>query len=214
MSQTYASQGSRQGDATYERGQSQRLDRRTQQHEQVGRRYPTRNYLSEEVRNGGIAALNQCLADTVVLRSQLQFAHWNVKGPNFYQLHELFDELAELFEDHIDTIAERAAALGGQALGTARMASQASTMPALSARETDELAMVEQLADNLAALDATLYQEITAANQRNDLDTADLLNEVSRDVSKALGFLEAHLQGRPMATAGSGSPPARGPPTQ
>jgi starvation-inducible DNA-binding protein len=47
-------------------------------------------------------------------------AHWNVKGPSFIALHELFDQVAEHVEDHIDTIAERVTALGGTARGISR----------------------------------------------------------------------------------------------
>lgn len=214
MTQTRSGR-SRPQDATYEHGQQQRGGRPTRQRRQVGRLHPTRNCLPEQVRTSSIASLNQCLADATVVRSQLKFAHWNVKGPNFYQLHELFDELAGILEGHGDTMAERAAALGGQALGTVRIAAQSSDVPALSKDDTDGLAMVEQVADGLAALDATLFEQIQAAEERNDLDTADLLNEVSRDVSRALGFLEAHLQGRPMARSGPDSAPMQGqPPTR
>lgn len=191
-----------QRDAADERGESQRLGRPTAQHRQVGRLYTTRNHLPEAVRTNSITALNQCLADAMVVRSQLKFAYWNVKGPTFYRLHELFDELAATLEEHVDAMAERAVALGGQALGTVRIAAHASEVPALSKRDTDGPAMVEQVAESLGALDASLYRSVDDAEERGDLDTVDLLEAVSRDVSEALGFLEAHLQGRSSPTGG------------
>src|SRR5581483_270323 len=75
-----------------------------------------------------IDLLNQQLADTADLYSQTKQAHWNVKGPQFIALHELFDSLAEGLEEHIDTIAERITALGGTALGTSRETAQASRL--------------------------------------------------------------------------------------
>ena len=51
----------------------------------------------------------------------VQAGHWNVKGPNFIALHELFDEINEAVEDYVDGIAERAVQLGGVAEGTARI---------------------------------------------------------------------------------------------
>src|SRR4249919_2588758 len=64
--------------------------------------------------------LNLRLADTAYLHSQVKWAHWNVKGKDFYQLHLLFDSIAEHLEDHIDSIAERITSLGGVAHGTVR----------------------------------------------------------------------------------------------
>jgi len=165
--------------------------------------YPTRNYLPEGIRTASIQRLNRCLADTTVLMTQAKYAHWNVKGMQFIGLHELFDELAETLEDHVDTIAERATALGGEALGTARMAVQSTTVPPVQRGAVSGPQLVESMAECLAVHDANLSQDIEAAEGSGDVDTADLLNEVSRDVSKYLWFLEAHLQDTP-AVAGQG----------
>ena len=54
-----------------------------------------------------IGLLNQELADTSDLYSQTKQAHWNVKGIHFYQLHLLFDELAEKRQGEADELAER-----------------------------------------------------------------------------------------------------------
>src|ERR1700691_3178165 len=91
--------------------------------------HSTKNDLSATVREKSIALLNQQLADTFDLFSQIKQAHWNVKGPTFIALHEFFDDLAEGVEEYIDTIAERATALGGTTLGTVRMAAAASRLP-------------------------------------------------------------------------------------
>ena len=77
--------------------------------------YDTRNDLAAEVRGRMVELLNGRLADAIDLGTQAKQAHWNVKGPNFIALHELFDQVAEHIEDHIDTLAERITALGGTA---------------------------------------------------------------------------------------------------
>jgi starvation-inducible DNA-binding protein len=79
-------------------------------------------------------------------------------------------------------------------MGTAPVVAQQSSVPQLSHTTTDAQSLIGELANSLSVLDATLHQQIEMASQQEDLDTADLLNEVSRDVSKALWFLEAHLQ--------------------
>src|SRR6187401_1893073 len=93
------------------------------------KKFETSIDIDSETREQLVNLLNQQLADTFDLYSQTKQAHWNVKGPHFIQLHELYDKLAAELTDHVDTIAERATALGGVALGTARMASAASRLP-------------------------------------------------------------------------------------
>ncbi len=60
----------------------------------VSRTYPSSVGAPEEHRQAIIALLNARLADSFDLRSQVKWAHWNVKGLHFIQLHELFDSVA------------------------------------------------------------------------------------------------------------------------
>ncbi len=156
--------------------------------------FPTSIDLPREKREAVVALLNQQLADTFDLYSQLKQAHWNVKGPQFYALHELFDKLAEELEDFIDMIAERATALGGMALGTVRMAAAASRLPEYPVEAVEGLQCVKALVERYADLAATTRAAIDTAAQYGDMDTSDLFTEVSRGLDKALWFLEAHLQ--------------------
>ncbi len=141
-----------------------------------------------------IALLNQHLADAFDLFSQCKQAHWNVKGPQFHQLHELFDDLAEQAEGYIDLIAERVTALGGTALGTVRMAAGASRLTEYPLDAGGSMQYAEALAERFAALAATTRAAIDAAEDLGDADSADLFTEVSRGLDKGLWFLEAHLQ--------------------
>ena len=168
----------------------------------VDQLFPTRSYLPEQVRRSSIGVLNQCLADLSAVTMQLTSAHWNVKGQEFYQLHELFEDLIEEFDGYIDDVAERASALGGRPPGTAREVARQTTIPALPPQTVEGVALVGELVDRLAVLDANLYEQLETVTEQNDLDTADLLNEISRVVAKSLWFLEAHLQGAPAATGG------------
>jgi hypothetical protein len=61
----------------------------------------------ENNRRALIDLLNNRLADTIDMQTQAKFAHWNVKGEDFYQLHLLFDSIAEHVEDAVDLVAER-----------------------------------------------------------------------------------------------------------
>jgi starvation-inducible DNA-binding protein len=154
----------------------------------------THNDLNTETREQVIVLLNQHLADTFDLYSQTKQAHWNVKGPNFFQLHELFDKLAADLLPSVDDLAERVTTLGGTALGTARMAGASSRLPEYAADVFQGEESLNALIERYAALAATTRAAIDEADGLGDVDTADLLTGVSRTLDKSLWFLEAHLQ--------------------
>lgn len=156
--------------------------------------FSTRNDLAQEVRGQMVSLLNQQLADAFDLYSQTKQAHWNVKGAQFFQLHELFDKLAAELLGYVDLIAERATALGGLALGTVRMSAANSQLAECEVDITDSLPTVESVAERYSGLAATTRQAIESAEGQGDADTADLFTEVSRGLDKSLWFLEAHLQ--------------------
>ncbi|MEP6940503.1 MAG: DNA starvation/stationary phase protection protein Dps [Rudaea sp.] len=155
---------------------------------------PTRNDLKLKLRDSMVALLNAQLSDTLDLYTQVKQAHWNVKGPHFIALHELFDKLAEDLEGPVDDIAERVTSLGGVALGTARIAAGASRLKELPHDGLDGLKAVALLADRFATLGASTRAAIGAAGDAGDADTSDLFTGISRGLDKALWFLEAHLQ--------------------
>src|ERR1700704_2175325 len=112
--------------------------------------YKTKIDLAEKIRRNVILILNNRLADAIDLATQIKQAHWNVKGPNFIALHELFDKINEEVEDYVDDIAERAVQLGGVAEGTARMVAQRSTLTEYPAKASDGRSHVAALSSALA----------------------------------------------------------------
>src|SRR5258707_14001821 len=155
--------------------------------------FKTKNDLPEGIRAKAIDLLNARLADAIDLQTQTKEAHWNVKGPTFIALHELFDKINEAVEEYVDEIAERAVQLGGVAEGTARMAAKRSSLSEYSAN-TDGRSHVDALSSVLAAFGKSVRKAIDDANDLGDLDTADLFTEISRGIDKWLWFVEAHLQ--------------------
>lgn len=137
--------------------------------------------------------LNQHLANSFDLLSQTKQAHWNVKGEHFYQLHLLFDQAAEALEDQVDQIAERATALGGIAMGTARMAASNSEIPEFP-NVIAGTECVSALVERWAKQAASTRRAIDRATEAGDQGTADLFIEIVRELDKYLWFFEAHLQ--------------------
>jgi starvation-inducible DNA-binding protein len=150
--------------------------------------------LKESTRQQIFEILNQRLADSLDLKLQTKHAHWNVKGPDFIQFHELFDDLAPHFDEAADLIAERITALGGVANGTTRQAAAATSIPEYDLNAVEGLEHVKALSERLAKFANQLRGDIDRADELGDAGTTDLLTQISRQADKDLWFLEAHLQ--------------------
>ncbi len=155
--------------------------------------YDTRIDIAEDIRVKVINILNQTLAATLDLKTQAKQAHWNVKGTDFYQLHELFDEMAGELEEYVDMVAERVTALGGTALGTARIAAAESILPEYPLDAVGGIQHITALADRYGVYGKHVREAIDTTDELGDADTADMYTEISRTIDKRLWFLEAHL---------------------
>ena len=157
-------------------------------------RFTTHVDIPADAREGLIELLNSHLADLSDLRSQVKQAHWNVKGKDFYQLHLLFDEIAEEVGEFVDKVAERATSLGGYANGTVRMAAENSSLPEYPTDAIEGRDHLEALVDRLGKYANRARKAIDDSEDLGDKSTADLFTEISRTADKRLWFLEAHLQ--------------------
>jgi starvation-inducible DNA-binding protein len=157
--------------------------------------YQTRIDLTPAVRQASIGMLQPRLADAVDLFTQIKQAHWNVRGPQFIALHQLFDQVAEVVETQGDEIAERITALGGRADGTARVAAK-SHLDEYPLEASDGSQHVAAVADRLAAFGKAVRESIEPAANAGDVDTSDLFTGISREIDKQLWFVEAHQPAR------------------
>jgi starvation-inducible DNA-binding protein len=148
----------------------------------------------EANRQAIIALLNARLADSVDLRSQVKWAHWNVKGMHFIQLHQLFDSVAGHLEDQTDTLAERIVTLGGVANGTTREAAAKSGLKEADLTASDGASQLKWLVHNVAHHANALRQAVNESDDLGDKITTDLFTALTRELDKDLWFLEAHLQ--------------------
>ena len=170
------------------------MKKSTRQQTEAPKMYETENDISVQSRSELNILMNQRLASAVDLQMQMKQAHWNVKGPSFIALHELFDKVDEAVEEYVDMIAERIVQLGGIAEGTVRVAAARTRLPEYPLAIADGMAHVEAVARALSTFGQEARTTIAEANALNDADTADLFTEVSRGIDKWLWFVEAHSQ--------------------
>lgn len=156
--------------------------------------FPTSHDIPVAVRHQITDILNVSLADAIHLGMQAKQAHWNVKGPNFIALHELFDKVAEAATDFVDDLAERITALGGVAEGTPAAVNGRTTLPVYPLTIVTGNDHLKHLVKGLATFGAAVRKNIDITADLKDAGTADLFTGISRDVDKLLWFVEAHLQ--------------------
>lgn len=168
---------------------------------------PTHNTLAETVRRQSIELLNKHLAAAVDLHGQVKQAHWNVRGPGFIAVHELFDKVSEAVEDFSDQLAERAGGLGGTAHGTVQVAAERSFLIPYPHGIADEKSHVFAVAGSLAAFGQSVREAIGNATNSGDSATADLFTEVLRGIDQQLWFVESHLAPKAETSAAALSKP-------
>jgi starvation-inducible DNA-binding protein len=110
------------------------------------------------------------LADVIELQLQMKQAHWNVKGPHFISLHELFDPIAESIGQYSDTLKDYPLTIG------------------------EGLAHVRAVAAALAIFGVEVRKSVSEAEKLEDPGTVDILTEISRGTDKWLWFVEVHIQ--------------------
>ncbi len=156
--------------------------------------YKTKIDMPDNTRKAAVNLLQARLADAVDLATQMKQAHWNVKGPSFIALHELFDQIHGEVAGYVDLLAERITTLGGTAEGTARVAAERSTLGEYPLDIADGTAHVDAVSTVLAAFGKEIRAAIDASDDMGDQGTADLFTEISRGIDKSLWFVEAHAQ--------------------
>jgi starvation-inducible DNA-binding protein len=154
----------------------------------------TMNDLPLSVREAMTRLLNKDLADAVDLQSQCKHAHWNVKGPQFYGLHKLFDEIHASVSLYVDALAERAVQLGGVAMGTLRSAASASRLPEYPSSATGGSDHTRALSVALSSFGKAIRESVGDAEEAGDAVTSDVLIAISRGTDRWLWFVEAHLR--------------------
>jgi starvation-inducible DNA-binding protein len=156
----------------------------------------TKNDMDKKKRAAMVKLLNDRLVDLIDLRLATKQAHWNVRGPNFIALHEMFDSFVPELDAYADDVAERLAALGGLSEATSKAVAKNSSLKAYPTDITAGSDHVEAMADTLAATGKLVRAAIDEADDAGDADTADLFTGISRGLDKKLWFVEAHQQAK------------------
>jgi len=158
--------------------------------------------LPDKARASSCDALNEILADSMVLYALYKKHHWLVAGPTFYQLHLLLDKHAEEQNEIIDILAERVQSLGGIAVGDPRHAAELTTIP----RAPDGAEEVSVMIDRTLRAHETIIKKVRAAikatEESEDWGSNDvLMSDVLRRHELQVWFLAEHVVDVPLLTS-------------
>lgn len=144
--------------------------------------------------NAVAEGLKTLLADSYALLGQTHLAHWNVEGPNFFQLHAAFQAQYEELFAAVDEIAERLRALDVLAPGGLKTLAKASSIHELPVEATPAKDFVAHLIDGHETVVATGKSAREAAEAAGDLETQDLIIKRVQTHEKALWMLKSFLK--------------------
>jgi starvation-inducible DNA-binding protein len=153
--------------------------------------------LSDEQREGVVAILNTLLADEYLLYTKTRNYHWNVVGPQFNDLHKFFEAQYNALNEIVDEVAERARALGGNALGTLAEFLRHTRLKEQPGHYPDERGMIANLLADHEALIRSLRVDLeTCVEQYHDTGTNDFLTGLMEQHEKMAWMLRAFLEGK------------------
>ena len=132
--------------------------------------------ISQQDRETIAAGLSRLLADSYTLYLKTHNYHWNVTGPQFNTLHQMFEEQYTELAAAVDEIAERIRALGIRAPGSYREFIEMTSIEEGSGTESAD-DMIRELAIGQETVVRTARETFPAADQANDEPTADLLTQ-------------------------------------
>lgn len=153
---------------------------------------PNKNTLNEAIRFRSVELLNTHLAAAIDLHAQVKQAHWNVRGPNFIALHDLFDAIVTDVLTYTDCIAERAASLGGTAMGGIQDVANKSFLTPYPLGIADEAKHLLAVAGALASFGEAAREAIGTSAAAGDPGTANLFTEISRGIDQRLWLVQSH----------------------
>lgn len=134
--------------------------------------------------------LQKQVATWSVLYVKLHNYHWNVRGPEFFILHDKFKMFYTEAEVHIDKLAERLLALGGKPEATMRRYLEISSVKEATGTETVEQ-MIDISISDLEVIGRDLKEGIKQANQNGDETTAMMLVIINQMVERHHWMLSA-----------------------
>ena len=139
-----------------------------------------------------VKELNQQVANWTVAYTKLHNFHWYVKGPNFFSLHEKFEELYNEASQYVDDLAERILTIGGNPVGTLKESLEISIVDEAGKNYSAEQ-MVEAFSNDLTHISEQLVKSIEVAGEAGDDVSEDMFIGMKNSVDKHNWMFKSYL---------------------
>ncbi|NMG06744.1 Dps family protein [Brasilonema sp. UFV-L1] len=160
--------------------------------------------LTDEQRQGVINLLNQDLADAYLLLVKTKKFHWDVVGPQFRTLHQLWEEQYETLTETIDSVAERVRALGGYPVGTMEGFLKLTSLKEEGGSIPTATGMVARLVEDHEQIIRNLRDHIDQSSDNfHDEGTADFLTGLMEEHEEMAWMLRSFIEGEELQSDGS-----------
>lgn len=160
--------------------------------------------LTEEQRQGVIDLLNKDLSDAYLVLIKTKKYHWDVIGPQFRTLHQLWEEQYEALTQTIDSVAERVRTLGGYPIGSAKGFLEMATLKEDEGRVPTATEMVSNLVDDHEQIVRNLRDHVDQCSEKfHDEGTADFLTGLMEGHEEMAWMLRSFIEGDAIAADGS-----------
>ncbi len=137
-----------------------------------------------------VTALNQLLADYEIHYQKLRNFHWNVTGPDFFDLHDKFEELYNDAHTRIDGIAERIRTFDHRPYSTYQEFLSNSTIEEVN-KEITAVEMVNEVIRDFEVLIRDMTQVVSIAQETGDVGTEDMMVSFIKYLEKNHWMLKA-----------------------
>lgn len=159
--------------------------------------------LNEEQRQGVVNLVNKDLADAYLLVIKTKKYHWDVVGPQFRTLHELWEEQYDAISLNIDAYAERVRMLGGYPIGTAKGFLENATLREHPGDLPDAEEMVKRLVADHEQVIRNLRDHVDQCGEKySDEGTADFLTGIMEQHEEMAWMLRSFLEGSSVTPSG------------
>lgn len=160
--------------------------------------------LTEEQRQGVINLLNQDLADAYLLLVKTKKFHWDVVGPQFRSLHQLWEEQYTALTESIDSVAERVRALGGYPIGTMEGFLKVATLKEQPNNVPLATEMVALLVNDHEQIIRNLRDHVDQSSEKfHDEGTADFLTGLMEGHEEMAWMLRSFIEGESLQSDGN-----------
>ena len=149
--------------------------------------------MGDNAKKALIDGLNCLVAAHPAIYMKTKNFHWHVKGPQFRELHLLFDEQAAEIFGNVDIIAERVRKIEGTTLTSIASIMEKTKVEDQHSADLEAMDMVSQLRDDNAQMVKTLKELKELAEEAGDNATDGLIDDWTDQAEERTWFLASTL---------------------